>query len=313
MTRILTVTMNPALDVWADTSRIIATSKMRCEHVQRHPGGGGVNVARVLHRLGADCVALCALGGPTGQSLADLLQQEGVATSVLPIAGQTRESFTVAAIDSHQEYRFVLPGPQLQPDEWQACLQRVADWQPVPQYLVASGSLPPGVPEDFLARLGKIAGASGAKLVVDSSGPALAAALAQGVFMVKPSWRELRELTGLALATVAEVRQAALRWVHGRQAQIVVISMGDQGAFMATANGCYLAAPLAVEVVSAVGAGDSFVAGFTWALDQGMDAVAALRHGVACGSAALKRPGTALCDKADVQALVGQVQCQAQG
>ncbi len=307
MTDILTLTMNPALDVWTATPRVVPTSKLRCGPPLRHPGGGGINVARVLQRLGADCVALCPLGGATGQALAGLLREEGVACEVLPIADTTRESLTVAATDSGQEYRFVLPGPQLQPQEVEACLQRAMQWQPAPRYVVASGSLPPGVAPDFYARLARLCAASGIHLVVDSSGPALAAALEAGVYLAKPSWRELRELTGEALPTVAEVRRAAMQWVAAGKVRLLAVSLGDQGALLATGVGTWLARPVAVQVVSAVGAGDAFLAGLLWALSRGLPPDEALRQGAACGTAALLNPGTSLASPQDAARLSSQV------
>lgn len=307
MTDILTVTMNPALDIWARAPQVQPTSKIRCGDVLRHPGGGGINVARVLHRLGVDCAALYPLGGPTGQLLIELLQQEGVASVAVPIAGITRESFTVAAADTGQEYRFVLPGPQLLAQEVEDCLLRITQWRPTPRYVVASGSLPPGVAADFYARLGALCAASGARLVVDTSGPALEAALQAGVYMVKPSWRELRELTGLPLRAVPDVQQAAMQWVQAGKAQLVAVSLGDQGALLATPRGAWLAPALAVQVASSVGAGDSFAAGMVAALAQGHEPSEALRHGAACGAAALLNPGTSLANQADVLRLLGQV------
>ena len=310
MAEILTVTINPALDVSASTNQVRPAHKLRCQQVQRHPGGGGVNVARVLHRLGAQVAALYTLGGSTGQMLAALLDEEGVPGLPVPIAGHTRESFTVAESSSAQEYRFVLPGPTLSAPEWQACLDRVAALQPVPRFVVGSGSLPPGVPDDFYARLGQWARAAGARLVVDTSGPALAKALEQGVFLVKPSLREIRDLTGRTLGTMGELQHAAQDWIRAGRAEVVVVSLGEQGALLVTAGECVFAPPLPVTVVSAVGAGDSFVAGMVWALAAGQDVVQAFRYGVACASAALMSSGTGLCAADDVHRLVAQVQCQ---
>lgn len=310
MAEILTVTINPALDVSASTAQVRPAHKLRCQQVHRHPGGGGVNVARVLHRLGAQVSALYTLGGSTGQMLAALLGEEGVPGLPVPIAGHTRESFTVAESSSAQEYRFVLPGPTLSAPEWQACLDRVAAMQPAPRFVVGSGSLPPGVPDDFYARLGQWARAAGARLVVDTSGPALAKALEQGVFLVKPSLREIRDLTGRTLGTMGELQDAAQDWIRAGRAEVVVVSLGEQGALLVTAAEGVFAPALPVSVVSAVGAGDSFVAGMVWALAAGQDVVQAFRYGVACASAALMSSGTGLCVADDVHRLVAQVQCR---
>lgn len=307
MSDILTVTLNPALDVSVITPTVRPTSKLRCDAVQRHPGGGGINVARVLHRLGADCAALCLLGGPSGQMLSQLLEQEGVPSVPVPIAGHTRESFTVLESASGQEFRFVLPGPDIQPDEIQTLMATLGLQAPA-KLVVGSGSLPPGVPVDFYARLAQVARAWGARVVVDGSGPAVAAALAHGVYMVKPSLREMRELTGLPLADLAAVRLAAQAWIADRRAEVVAVSLGDRGALLVTAQHTLFAPPLAVQVVSAVGAGDSFVAGMVWALSLGHPVDRAFAYAVAAGSAALSSTGTALCSARDVHRVVEHVQ-----
>jgi 6-phosphofructokinase 2 len=312
MADILTVTLNPALDVSSRTERVRPTSKLRCNQVQRHPGGGGVNVARVLHRLGSDCAALCLLGGPAGQLLATLLEEEGVHCLPVAIAGHTRESFTVFDVSGKQEYRFVLPGPEIHKEELTASMAMLA-WQVPPAYVVASGSLPPGVSADFYVHLAMVCNGWGAKLIVDGSGPALRGALDHGVYMVKPSLREMREITGHDLKTLPEVADAALQWVSSGHAEVVVVSMGDKGALMASASGALFAPPLAVEVVSAVGAGDSFVAAMVWALSQGHDVQKAFCFGVAGGSAALMSSGTGLCAATDVHRLVQGVHCESAG
>jgi len=311
MTDIITVTVNPALDVSASTAQVRPTSKLRCDQVERHPGGGGVNVARVLHRLGADCEALCLVGGPTGQMLLQLLALEGVHCLPVPIGGHTRESFTVRELASGQEYRFVLPGPQVLESEVAATLDTLGQ-QSVPRYLVASGSLPPGMPAHFYAQLAGVARAWGARLVVDGSGPAMAAALEHGVYMVKPSLREMRELTGQPLTSLHSVREAARQWVVDGHAEVVAVSLGDKGAVLVSADEALFAPALPVQVVSAVGAGDSFVAGMVWALSGGQTVARAFALGVAAGSAALSSSGTGLCAPEDVHLSVQIVQLMAE-
>jgi 6-phosphofructokinase 2 len=203
--------------------------KLRCTDTLRDPGGGAINVARVLKRLGADCRALYPAGGVLGQLLRALLDAEGVAGIAFDIAAETRESFTVLERASGREFRFVLPGPELSKKEWQACLDRVAALAEPPAYLVASGSLPPGVPDDLYARLARIARERGSRMVLDASGRALAAALEEGVYLVKPNLRELRELTGQALEAEDEWSSAASPLVTSGKAQVVALSLGHRG------------------------------------------------------------------------------------
>lgn len=283
------------------------THKLRCSAAQFHPGGGGINVARVLHRLGSDCLALYAAGGVTGERLGQLLDLEQVPRHCLPIAQETRESFSVHELASGRDFRFVLPGPSVTPAESDAFAGFLDALDAPPRYLVASGSLPPGTRVDFYAQLARWAQARGVRFVLDSSGPPLAAVLAAGVYLVKPSLRELRELTGQALDTDAEGLAAARQIIVAGQAEIVALSLGEDGALLVTADRALRARSVQVTVASTIGAGDSFVGGLVWALDREADLEQAFRYGMAAGAAALLTAGTALCQPADVERLAQQV------
>jgi 6-phosphofructokinase 2 len=304
---ILTITLNPALDVSTSTDKVVDTHKLRCAAAQLHPGGGGINVARVLHRLGSQCLAIYPSGGVTGERLGQMLDQEQVPRHCWRIAGETRESFSVHETSSGNDFRFVLPGPTMERAEWQACLDYVEGLATPPRDMVASGSLPPGVSDDFYARLARLAKARGSRMVVDASGPALVAALAEGVYLFKPSLRELRELTGQPLETTAQQRAAAQHIIAQGQAEIVALSLGADGALLVTAAKALRASALKVQVASTIGAGDSFVGGLVWALNRGQGLEDAFRHGMGASAAALLTPGTALCQPADVQRLAAEV------
>lgn len=304
---ILTLTLNPALDVSTSTDKVMDTHKLRCAAAQYHPGGGGINVARVLQRLGSNCLALYPAGGMNGQRLRELLDLEQVSSQCLTIAGETRESFHVHETASGRDFRFVLPGPTLNPTEWQACLDVVSTLAVPPSWLVASGSLPPGVPADFYAQLTRLARTRGCRVVLDSSGPTLAAALAEGVHLIKPSLRELRELTGLPLDTDAQRLAVARTIISAGQAQIVALSLGEDGALLVTADQALRASAVPVQVESTIGAGDSFVGGLVWALSRQTDLAQAFRYAMGAAAAALLTAGTALCQAADVERLARQV------
>ena len=307
MTDILTLTMNPALDIASSTERVLPTHKLRCSDEQEHPGGGGINVARVVHRLGGDCAAIFPSGGFTGELMCRLLDEEGVIGMPVGIAGETRESFSVRESSTGQQFRFVLAGPELSEPEWQHCLDRVFTPGMAPRYLVASGSLPPGVPDDFYVRLIRLLKPQGVKVVLDSSGPALAAALEEGVYLVKPSLRELRELVKQPLETKVQWLSAAAQLVAQGKAQIVVLSLGAGGAWLISAEGKCFAPALHVPVLGSIGAGDSFVGAMVWALSRGLPLRDAFRYGVAAGSAALLSAGTGLCQPKDVERLHDEV------
>ena len=310
MPRFVTLTPNPALDVSTAVDALVDAHKLRCDAPQMHPGGGGINVARVLHRLGGDVLAVYPCGGATGERLHGLLQAEGVPDKQLAIAEDTRESFTVHERQGDREYRFVLPGPRLTADEWGACLTTLRQVSPRPAWLVSSGSLPPGVDAQGHAQVAHLARDIGARMVVDSSGPALAAALQAGVWLVKPSLRELTELTGLELKTPQVQRQAARHLIERGQAQVVALSLGNAGAMLVTADQCLQADALSVPVASSVGAGDSFLAALIWALDRQADLADALTTAMAAGAAAVMAEGTALCQPSDIETLRHQVRLQ---
>jgi 6-phosphofructokinase 2 len=310
---ILTLTMNPAVDLATTTQRLVEGHKLRCSPPDVHPGGGGINVARVLHRLGADVQALYPAGGCSGQRLVQLLAAEGVPDAAVAIEADTRESFSVVDRSDGREYRFVLPGPMLSAAEWERCLSTIGTLAPPPRWVVASGSLPPGVPEDFYGRLAAMLRGTGSRLVIDTSGPPLAAALQAGVYLAKPSLRELREFTGAPLQDDAQRRDAARALVKAGQLQLVALSLGAEGAMLVSADLALKAPALQVPVASTVGAGDSFLGGLVWALDQGQNLRAAFATAMAAGAAALLAPGTALCRPQDIRRLVGGVQVQDMG
>lgn len=306
MVPVVTLTLNPALDVSTTTPRIAPAHKLRCTAARVDPGGGGINVARVIHRLGGAVRAVYPVGGATGERLRRLVDAEQLASDCVAIAGDTRESFSVLEEASGLEYRFVLPGATLADAEWQACLLRtLAAAQGA--IVVASGSLPPGVPPDTYARLARLLAPAGGRLVLDASGPALAAALEAGVWLVKPSLRELEELVGAGLPDTA-ARLAACRTLIGRgSAEIVALSLGAEGALLVTAAHAWQAPAVAVPVAGTIGAGDSFVGGLLRSLTDGSPLEEALRWAMAVAAAALLSTGTALGRAEDVRRLLAQV------
>jgi len=160
MAAIVTLTMNPALDIATATERIVPTHKLRCDMPRYDPGGGGINVARAVHALGGDALAIFPAGGSAGDMVRHLLAAEGVAHAAVAVAGFTRESLAVEERASSEQYRFILPGPEIGPADQQRCLDRLAAAAADAAYIVASGSLPPGAPEDFYARVAALAGDS---------------------------------------------------------------------------------------------------------------------------------------------------------
>lgn len=311
MTAIVTVTPNPSVDLSTTVERIVPVHKLRGTTQRRDPGGGGINVARVVTRLGGDVGAIYPAGGAMGDLLRRLLDGEGIASRVLPIAGETREDFFVSETSTGQQYRFILPGPRLAEDEWKACLTAVAALQPFPRFVVASGSLPAGVPDDFYAQLARIAKQRGAVMILDTSGAALAAAVAEGVDLIKPNLREMRELAGGEPEAPAAWEKTAKTLVDNGRAKIVALSMGHLGAALVSREGILRAKPLAIAPLSAVGAGDSFLGALVAGLAAGTAPADCFRNAVAAGAAALLNPGTDLCRPEDVARLARDVVIEA--
>ncbi len=310
MTDILTITLNPALDVLTTIDKVSDTHKMRCGAVLKHPGGGGVNVARVLHRLGANCTAMYFAGGVTGERHHKLMNAEKVRCHVMPIAEETRESLTAHETSSGHDFRFVLPGPKVSVAEYEACFDYVAQHLPK-KFLVISGGLAPGIPDNFYARLTALAKQHGVRVVLDANGPALSEALKVGVYLFKPSLRELRDLTGQDLPDQHSQVAAAQQLIDSGQTEVVALSLGADGAMVISSTEHWLAPSIHVQVQTTVGAGDSFVAGMVWSLGQGDTLLKAFQYGMAAGAAALLSPGTSLSQAADVHHLLPRVVVQA--
>lgn len=280
---------------------------MRCSPPKRDPGGGGINVARVAHRLGADVLAIYPIGGQIGKLLQRLVEREDIASLVTPSHVETRENFTAYEETTGEQYRFVLPGSRLHRAEWEAVLDRLASLTERPKFVVASGSVPPGAPDDFFARVVRHAKALGAKTVIDTSGAALAAVLAEGVTVIKPNLIELMEFVAAPLEHDEDRIAACRKLAADGRAEIVALTLGDQGALLVTAERAWRAPPLQIEAVSTVGAGDSFLGGLVAALAGGQPLEEAFRVAVAAASAAVHMPGTGLCQPEDVKRLLPKV------
>ena len=295
--RIVTLTLNPAIDLASATPILQPTHKIRTTGEQVDPGGGGVNVARVVHALGGAALAVVAAGGATGRFLTELLEEAEIPFRAVPIAGRTRVSFTVRETETEREYRFVPEGPRLEEPEWRAACE--AALVAPGAFLVASGSLPPGVPAGAYAELTRRARAAGRRVVLDTSGPALAAALGQGLDLIKPSLRELESLLG---HKVSDPAGEAAALVAAGAARMVAVTLGAEGALLATADGVLRRPALPGPVRSAVGAGDAFLGALVLALARGATPAVALDWGLAAGATAVAGLGTARLTRAETEA-----------
>lgn len=307
MPDIVTLTINPAIDIFVNVERVEPTRKLRCSPPRRDPGGGGINVARAAHRLGSNVTAIYPTGGAIGKLLHKLVEREGIDSVVTPSHVETRENFTAYEETSGEQYRFVLPGAALHRAEWEAILDMLSALPDPPRYVVASGSVPPGVPEDFFAQVVRRAKALGARTAIDTSGAALKAALEEGVTLIKPNLVELMEFVAAPLESDAERIAACRALAADGGAEIVALTLGDDGALLVTAHQAWRAQALPIEVASTVGAGDSFLGGLVASLAWGAGLEQAFRMAVAAGSAATLTPGNELCREEDVRRLFPEV------
>ncbi|WP_242919377.1 1-phosphofructokinase family hexose kinase [Pontibacter liquoris] len=304
MHNIITITLNPALDKSTHVRQVQPDKKLRCETPVYEPGGGGINVSRAVHKLGGRSCAWLLAGGPAGKVLCDLLKEEGVDFWAVQTKNWTRENLMVKEDSTGNQYRFGMPGPETSEDEWRQCLDKLEQMPAaeLPKYVVASGSLPPGVPDDFYLQLALIARRRGFRLVVDTSGEAMLKAAGAGVYLLKPNLGELAALAGKEEISAMEQEKIAREVLEKGKCQVLVVSLGPRGAMMATKEGgiTYVVPPT-VPQKSAVGAGDSMVAGMVLSLIKGCSMDDVVRYGVAAGTAATMTSGSELCRKDDTE------------
>ncbi|WP_426347512.1 6-phosphofructokinase II [Cronobacter universalis] len=295
MVRIYTLTLAPSLDSATITPQIYPEGKLRCSAPVFEPGGGGINVARAIVHLGGNATALFPAGGATGEHLVSLLNDEHVAVETVSARDWTRQNLHVHVESSGEQYRFVMPGATLTDDELRQLEEKVLAIESG-AILVISGSLPPGVSVEKLQQLIKAARQQGIRLIIDSSGDALAAALEIGdIELVKPNQKELAALVKRDLTAPDDVRQAAEELVKTGKARRVVVSLGPQGALGVDGKDCVQVVPPPMKSQSTVGAGDSMVGAMTLRLAQDAPLLDMVRYGVAAGSAATINQGTRLC------------------
>ncbi len=306
MAAIVTLTLNPAVDVNTSIDLVQPEKKLRCARPVFHPGGGGLNVARAIKKLGGSALALWTCGGHSGRLLSDLLDAEQIEHLPLEIAEATRENLIVFEEQSGLQYRFGMPGARLSEAEMQQCLERVRSLDPPPEYLVISGSLPPGAPVDFCATLAEAVPPQ-TRVILDTSGAALREGAEQGMFLIKPNIVELEQFAGREIKDEGDMVDAARQLIASGGTNAVVTSLGAAGAVLVTADThCRVHAPT-VRIRSKVGAGDSMVAGIVLALQRGEPLERAVIFGVAAGSAAVMSEGTELCSRDDTERLFHQM------
>jgi len=304
--KITTLTLNPALDKSTSTNKLQPEQKLRCSPMCMDAGGGGINVSKGIQKLGGESIAVFPAGGHNGDLIRQILAEMSVETAILAVESETREDISVTETSTNSQFRFIMPGIELPEKIADKCLKIIEKQRP--GYLVASGSLPPGLPVTYYEKVAALAKKIEARFVLDTSGDALTAAANEGLYLLKPNLAELSALVGVEKLEIQEVDDAALEIIRLGKCQVVVVSMGPQGALLVTRDEVkHIPAPT-VKKMTTVGAGDSMVAGMVWGLSQGMSAREMVQLGVACGSASTMNQGTELFKREDVNRLLEWIQ-----
>ena len=308
MSDIVTITMNPALDKSSSVPYVVADEKLRCTTPKFEPGGGGVNASRAIGKLGGNSTCILPAGGPTGDKLVAMLREEGVETESIDISEGTRENLVIFEEKTTRQYRFGMPGSRLSESEWQNCISHLLQRAPEPGYVVASGSLPPGVPDDFYRRIADELAETNTRFILDTSGEPLKRAVGSQIFLIKPNIGEFQNLVGETIESESAQIETAQRMIKNKGVQNIVISLGTGGAILVTEDDWTHFHSPSVPIKSRVGAGDSMVAGTTYFLSQGRSLRESVRYGVSAGAAAVMTPGTELCRKQDVEEIYRQME-----
>ncbi|MBS0125650.1 1-phosphofructokinase family hexose kinase [Thetidibacter halocola] len=309
MTEILTLTVNPALDLSTEAPAVIPDRKLRCTAPLVHPGGGGVNVSRAIANLGGDSHPMLAWGGPTGEMLVALLREEGLTPEPLGVDHPTRQSVSVRDQATGLQYRFMMPGPDWTTGDCDTARAAILAAIRPGALVIPSGSLPPGMPLDFFLDLQPAINAGGGRMMLDTSGEALRHAVdrAANLFALRMDHAEARELSGHPLVGIAEIAAYARDLRAGGVAEIVIIAAGAQGNVIACTDWVGLTRPPMVVPISKIGAGDSFVGAFALSISRGEDPVTACCRGTAAAASAVTTQGTALCRRDETERFFGQV------
>ena len=302
MSPIITLTFNPALDISTSVESLLPEKKLKCAEPVIEAGGGGINVARAITNLGGKAIAVYPFGGDAGRRITRLLTAASVDVKPVKVRAATRQNLIITDRATGSQYLFDMPGERLDEPAYYNCLKIICelpDWN----YLVVSGSLPADYPAELFQGLAEAARNRKAKLIVDTAGLPLRQAITAGAFLIKPNLKELAFLAGSGTLKAHGAKAAAQQLLEHSNCEVIVVSMGSEGALLVTKDISMEVRPPSVSTLSTVGAGDSLVAGLVLYLAQGKSIAEAIKYGVACGTAATICPGAELCRKTDADRL----------
>lgn len=312
MKRVLTITLNPALDLTTTVPVLLSDRKLRCSPPRIEPGGGGVNVSRAISKLGRSSTAFVAIGGGIGDEVRARLQAEGIEGVWFDTGLPTRQSFAVHDKAAAVQYRFVLPGSPWSAETWQSGLERLTSLLEADDLIIISGSLPPGIPMNAHQIIATSAKHDSQHIIVDTSGEPLATLVDGGPSRVDTIVMDENEALSLVAQESLDVPGAAelARGICRRgAARLVVVTLGGRGAVGARQDAAWHVAPPRVKVASKVGAGDSFVAGLAIGIAESKPISDVLTYAMGAAASAVTTPASELCTREGTETYASQVTC----
>ncbi len=292
--KIITLTVNPALDKSAKVDGLVAEQKLKCHSIEFQPGGGGINISRILTRLNIESDCVFTSGGDNGNYIQKLLVNDNVSFTPVPVYEWTRENLSVVDTKTNLQYRFGMPGKPISKSEIELITSTIRNKVEENDILALSGSLAGNMPADYYTQIIKSVENKKVKVILDTSGPALSQALKQSLYLIKPNQKELASLAGSDFLSNKEQEAFAMQLINSKMVTYVVVSLGSRGAFIASKQGVEYQTTPSIPVKSTIGAGDSMVAGLIYGIKQNYSPVNMLKYGVACGVATTMSEGTNL-------------------
>lgn len=305
---ILVINLNASVDKRYTLSELTKGKVMRAASVDNTPGGKGIHVANVATILGEDCLTTGMLGGKSGEFIADRLEDYGIRQDFVRVAGETRSCLAIITDDGVQT-EILEPGPQVSGAELEIFRQKYNELLEAADIIVASGSVPRGVPTDFYARLIQEARAAAKPFLLDTSGELLRQGIAARPFFIKPNRDEIEALTGRRITTEAETAAEVRRFLE-QGISLAVVSLGAQGSIAGYEGRLYRVTVPKIEAVNPVGSGDSYVAGIAAGLARGLAVEDVLKLAAACGTANAMEPESGFVRRAVVEELLGRIQVE---
>ncbi|KAF2961101.1 1-phosphofructokinase family hexose kinase [Fervidobacterium sp. 2310opik-2] len=305
---IFTLTMNPCLDRYIYVDDLIVDDTIRAKKVVDYPAGKGIDVSRVIREFGGVSIAIALVGGDTGRKLEEMLDKEGVIYSSIRVPQETRMNIILES--SKGQYRISMPGEKISVKKLQVVLEVLQALVREKDIVVVSGSLPKGVAAEFYTGIIFTLKQWGATVYFDADGDKLKAGLIGQPDYIKPNLHEFQRLIGKHVNTREEIISEAKKIIDTHELQAILLTLGGEGAYLIAKEKVLFTKTIKVNVKSAVGAGDSFLAGFVFKKAEDASDEEALRWANAAGTAAVMTPGTRLCRKADVERLIDRIEVE---